>query len=69
MRFLASLVKTAAALAGGVLAPLALSALDHPTGGLLAGLGSHPAYAELWGVGTLLMHNLYDHYLGPAPSQ
>ncbi len=68
------IIKTLITTVTGLLAPVVLGALSHPTGGLLAALSSNPTYALAWGALTLLAHNVLESYVpaanppSPAPS-
>ncbi len=46
----------------GVLAPAALDAIDHPTGGLATALSTNPAYAASWTLASYFAHNIYSAF-------
>lgn len=46
----------------GLVGPEVLSAVDHPTGGLVSALANHPAYAVTYGITALFLHNIWSGF-------
>lgn len=61
---LSAILKTLVVVVGGSLAPVALNAVDHPTGGLATAIATDPVYGIAWAGLSYTLHNFYDHYFG-----
>lgn len=62
--FWKSLLKTIVSAVAGAVAPALLTAAQQPSGGMAHALASDPLYAEIYGLGVLFAHNVYDHVFG-----
>ena len=63
---LQALLKTVVVVLAGSIAPVAVSAVDHPTGGTATALANSPVDLAAWGALSYFVHNVYSQFFPTA---